>query len=195
SQITVYIKGGVAPYTFVTASHGYSFDLGGGETYSDHDQLHCADGECVVNFAAIAEITITDACGDVVEAVIRCTSGHWSAGEYHTYIGHTAGNCNSCSQCTNIQTYELGGWKEVYAQSCCTSLYPYCGENPPCNWVPSGWPNYTIGHNPTYSPSATIHSCNQWAAHSCSHENRPPDGDWFDCSSHVKGCTIAEWIC
>jgi hypothetical protein len=79
SSITVYVTGGCGPFTFATASLGYTFD-GGVTSFVTEDRnatLSCADGACGVNFAATCSLTVTDDCNTVVSALIRNTSGGW----------------------------------------------------------------------------------------------------------------------
>jgi len=76
--IGIYITGGVAPYTFETSSFGY--DLNGMQSYTTEGQsvtLSCSNGTCGTDFDPVASVTVTDACGSVVTADVRNTSGGW----------------------------------------------------------------------------------------------------------------------
>ena len=77
-SIGIYVTGGVAPYTFETSSLGYT--INGVQSYTTDGQsatLICASGACVTDYAVVAIVTITDACGSEVTAEIRNTAGTW----------------------------------------------------------------------------------------------------------------------
>ena len=73
NSITIYITGGLAPYTFTTSSTGYTFNGGVQtiETNSTSVILSCVSGTCGTNFDAVANIAITDFCNNEITVEIH----------------------------------------------------------------------------------------------------------------------------
>jgi len=98
SSIEIYITGGYRPFTFATSSNGYNFE--GEASYKTRDRnatLFCVDGTCGVDFDVTCNLTVTDGCGNEVEAVIRNTAGEWVSIETvwaHAPFHGGAASCN-----------------------------------------------------------------------------------------------------
>ena len=83
--ITLNMTGGKGPFAWSTSSTGYTF--GKTSTAFQNNTLISASGVCGVAYDPVADVIITDACGDAIAIEIRNTGGQWilidSRGSYH----------------------------------------------------------------------------------------------------------------
>ncbi|MCK5605566.1 hypothetical protein KAR91_26975 [Candidatus Pacearchaeota archaeon] len=83
--ITLHMTGGKGPFAWSTSSTGYTF--GKTSTAFQNNTLISASGVCGVAYDPVADVIITDACGDAIAIEIRNTGGQWilidSRGSYH----------------------------------------------------------------------------------------------------------------
>lgn len=75
SSISVYVTGGCPPFNWSVSGIGYNFTAS--NTQARNNVLRCSGGTCGPSFAAVADLTITDDCGDQVTAKILNTDGGW----------------------------------------------------------------------------------------------------------------------
>ncbi len=104
SSISLYVKDGVGPYEWETSNNGYSL---ASQTVGPSNNLTSESGICGIDYDAIAEITVTDLCGDVVNFEIINTGGGWvQMGSPH----HSSTTCGSTSLCnpTCFRCYTVG---------------------------------------------------------------------------------------
>lgn len=72
-DVTVYVTGGIGPYTWSTTSLGYSF--ASNVTDEPYNTLSCVEGDCDVDFDPYCAFTITDKCDTQDSSQIRNTAG------------------------------------------------------------------------------------------------------------------------
>jgi len=112
---TIIVTGGCGPFTWSVEGTGFSIPA---STESRGNTLTADDTAC-----GTATITVTDACGDSCEGIVRCTEGRW------VYQGHVCGLSGvgvlldySCTDCSRGWSYELilGNKKQLAStlQSC-----------------------------------------------------------------------------
>lgn len=132
NAIDVYVTGGVGPFTFETASTGYTFTDPVGETNERRKVLNCVSGECGVAFDVIVYYTVTDACGSVLTGSARNTAGRWVSKEYLFPMQyHAESNAFYCLSCL-LSDDDLG-----------SSIYDaYDCETYSCDDVVGGYNNY-----------------------------------------------------
>ena len=75
SSVQVYVTGGRGPYAWSVSGAGYSLLVA--ETVTGTNQITCVEGLCETDFDVIAEITITDDCGNTVVGTLRNAEGEW----------------------------------------------------------------------------------------------------------------------
>lgn len=114
SSVTVFVTGGRGPYIWSVSGNGYSLLVA--ETSIGQNQVTCMDGQCGEAFDSVANISVTDDCGDSVTGALRNAVGQWglleSCGSYESEYG-------------NVE-WVVGGFK--YTEDHC------CDDNPAnCN--------------------------------------------------------------
>ena len=140
-HISVYVSGGCPPFIFAVTGIGYTWHANGESSYETSGriaQLDCADGECGVDYGAIAELTILDDCDTIVEATILNASGHWAS-----HGGPACGNLPYTThyyyQSTDVRTrlhYKEGGCWCANPLNACRDI---CNE---LDWKAAmGWDN------------------------------------------------------
>lgn len=95
-SITLYITGGIPPFTFSTGSKGYTFPNGEQSYTTEYRtvQLDCVTGTCGVDYDVTCAFTVSDCCLELASSKIRNTSGHWGnyqlECQYNTqgYVAH-----------------------------------------------------------------------------------------------------------
>lgn len=86
-SITLYILGGVPPYTWNVTGEGYSLEES--ETEGLSNVLSCVDGSCAVDYDLVAYITVTDSCNEEVDIEIRSYEGEWIEKDSGDNAGNT----------------------------------------------------------------------------------------------------------
>lgn len=130
-SITMYVTGGKAPFSWSTSDTGYSF--GNATTTARNNTLTSAAGVCGVNYDPYATITVTDACGDSVNFVIRNTGGQWSLNDFG-YGTNFVGACANCGN--NCRTSDYGN-KTLFEDQYRWRFTPIncVTGDPPCTFV------------------------------------------------------------
>jgi len=173
-NITVYVTGGCPPYSWGSAGTGYSWATG--STAVPYNTLTSAGGVCGVNYDALAEFVVTDACSDTVDVsgiyAIRNTGGTWTNVDDDTCNVAATDRTGQVADGDTRWRMEIADIFNVntYGASCPKSPYAannYCFPNNPCGvfantypqYMPTIWSSSGLGFVPPCCYRSTSNDC------------------------------------